>query len=75
MVTLKKKRLIIELRHPAPDAFVKDLQEALLTGLRVISADAARDVPALDGRELNDAAAPMIELLQAIIFTDQNGTD
>ncbi len=66
MFTIKKKKLIIELRHPDPEEFAKDLQHALFTGLRVIHADAARNVPALDGRELCDAATPMLELLQAI---------
>jgi hypothetical protein len=66
MITVKKKKLIIELRHSDPEEFSKDLQAALFTGLRVIHADAARDVPALDGQELCDAATPLLELLQAI---------
>ncbi len=71
MVTIKKKKLIIELRHSDPEEFAKDLQNALFTGLRVIHSDAARDVPALDGQELCDAATPMLELLQAITSGEQ----
>ena len=66
MITIKKKRLIIELPHSDPKEFLKDLQQAMFTGLRVIHSDAARDAPALDGQELCDAATPMLELLQAI---------
>jgi hypothetical protein len=66
MVTIKKKKLIIEMRHSDPEELAKDLRGALFTGLRVIHADAARDVPALDGQELCDAATPLLELLQAI---------
>lgn len=66
MITIKKKRLIIELRHSDPAELANDLREALFTGLRVLHADAARDVPALDGRELCNAATPMLELLEAI---------
>jgi hypothetical protein len=68
MVTItEQKKLTIELDHPAPDEFLIDLREALFTGLRTLCADAARDVPALEGRELCNAAIPMLEVLQAII--------
>ncbi len=70
MISIKKKKLIIELRHSDPEEFAKDLQNALFTGLRVIHSDAARDVPALDGQELCDAATPMLELLQAITINE-----
>jgi hypothetical protein len=72
MVTVDSKRLIIELQHPAPDEFLLDLREALFTGLRTLCADAARDVPALEGRELCNAAIPMLEVLQAIIPNTRN---
>jgi hypothetical protein len=70
MVTIKKKKLIIKMPHSDPQEFAKDLRGALFTSLRVIHADAARDVPALDGRELCNAATPMLELLQAISVSD-----
>ncbi len=75
MITIKKKKLIIELKHPDAGEFLKDLQAALFTGLRVIHCDAARDVPALDGHELCDAATPMLELLQAITVNDNEADE
>jgi hypothetical protein len=67
MVTIKKNQLIIELEHSAPEEFLLDLQEALIIGLRTLCADAARDVPSLDGKQLCDAAIPMLDVLEAII--------
>jgi hypothetical protein len=75
MFTIKKKKLIIELKHSDPEEFVKDLQAAMFTGLRVLNADAARDVPALEGGEMCDAATPMLELLQAIIPNNEHASD
>jgi hypothetical protein len=75
MITTQNKTLLIELQHPVPKEYAADLQQALCCALRVLHTDAARDVPALDGQELCNAANPITFLLQNIIFTDTTGGD
>jgi hypothetical protein len=75
MITVKKRKLLIELQHPVPKEYAADLQQALCTALRVLHTDAARDVPSLDGQELCNAANPITFLLQNIIVCNTQGMD
>src|SRR5574337_365094 len=72
MVTIKKRKLVIELPHTSPKDFLQDLQLALNTAVRVLVADAARDVPALDPNDMCDAATPMLRLLQSLTYMDED---
>ncbi|HET6991065.1 MAG TPA: hypothetical protein VFJ43_07065 [Bacteroidia bacterium] len=67
MITIQSNRLIIDLEHPEPKEYLKDLQDALFVALRLISADAANDSPLYVGREFCDASFAMLDLLQSII--------
>lgn len=39
MITTKKNKLIIEINHPCPDEFNKDLKEALIGAMQFQSQD------------------------------------
>lgn len=68
MITIQSNRLIIDIEHPDPEELLKDLQDSLLSALRLLGTDAGTDVPMLAGKEFSNASFAMIELLQAIII-------
>lgn len=70
MVTIKKRRLVIELVHPLPEELLDDLRAAMINGVRVLVADAARDIPTLSAVETSEVVLPMLQLLNAMTYAE-----
>jgi hypothetical protein len=58
MIRIEEEKLIIEINHPCPEEFQKDLKEAIIGTMQY------QDVRVIDPSKLHDINCTLLELLK-----------